>query len=198
MASATARLYSRWGERMRRYSLGYRLRGFWFARNFTSAGWLACAPGLPWPRVRNLGGTLTAGNCLFYSGVRLEVGRGARLTIGSGTFMNRNVEVIAWEEVTIGRSCMIGWDVVILDTDQHPVPGGGMINAPVRIGDGVWIGARAMVLKGVTIGNGAIVGAGAIVTHDVPPGAIVTGPAAAVRHRHKRSSETSGDPSRSR
>ena len=75
MASVTARLYNQLGERMRRYPLGYRLRGMWFARSFTSAGWLACSPGLPWPRVRNLGGKVEAGNCLFYSGVRLEVGR---------------------------------------------------------------------------------------------------------------------------
>ena len=168
-----------WRERIGRYPIGYRLRGLWFARQFTRAGWLACAPGLPWPRVTNRGGTLVAGNCLFYSGVRLEVGRGARLSIGTGTFLNRNVEVIAWEEVVIGDGCMIGWDVAILDTDQHPLPGRGIRNAPVRIGDGVWIGARALILKGVTIGDGAIVGAGAIVTHDVPTGAIVTGPAAA-------------------
>jgi len=81
--------YRRWGEKVGRFPISYRLRGLWFARKFTSAGWLACAPGLPWPRVRNLGGTLTAGNCLFYSGVRLEVGQGGRLAIGSGTFLNR-------------------------------------------------------------------------------------------------------------
>jgi acetyltransferase-like isoleucine patch superfamily enzyme len=150
----------------------------WFARRFTSAGWLACGPGLPWPRVRNLGGEVVAGNCLFYSGVRLEVGRKARLTIGNGTFLNRNVEVIAWNEVNIGKECKIGWDVVIMDTDQHPLPGRGLQNQPVRIGDGVWIGARSLILKGVSIGDGAIVGAGAIVTHDVPAGAIVVGPSA--------------------
>jgi len=186
-------LYKAWRDRVRRYPLGYRLRGVWFARKFTSAGWLACAPGLPWPRVRNLGGRLVAGNCLFCAGVRLEVGRGARLTIGSRTFMNRNVEVIAWEEVTIGERCMIGWDVVILDTDQHALPGRGMCNLSVRIGNGVWIGARAIILKGVTIGDGAIVGAGAVVTHDVPAGAIVTGPVAVVRHQRLPDNATAED-----
>jgi acetyltransferase-like isoleucine patch superfamily enzyme len=52
----------------------------------------------------------------------------------------------------------------------------------VRIGDHVWIGARAAVLKGVTIGDGAIVAAGAMVTHDVPARALVAGvPARLVR-----------------
>jgi acetyltransferase-like isoleucine patch superfamily enzyme len=131
--------------------------------------------------VRNLGGRLEAGNCLFFPGVRLEVGRDARLSIGTGTYLNRDTEVIAWNEVTIGADCMIGWDVLIMDTDQHPLPGRGLDNRPVRIGDRVWIGARATVLKGVTIGDGAIVGACAVVTRDVPPGAVVTGPAAATR-----------------
>ena len=166
---------------LRRYPLTYRLWGWWLARKFTRAGWLACAPGFPKPRVRNLGGVLEAGNCLFFPGVRLEVGLGGSLSIGTGTYLNRNTEVIAWREVAIGRDCMIGWDVLIMDTDQHPLPGRGLDNRPVWIGDRVWIGARAMILKGVTIGDGAVVGAGAIVTHDVPSGAIVTGPAAETR-----------------
>jgi len=126
--------------------------------------------------VKNLGGHLEAGNCLFFPGVRLEVGKGARLSIGTGTYLNRNCEVIAWQEVTIGRDCQIGWDVLIMDTDQHALPGHALNNRPVHIGHRVWIGARAIVLKGVTIGDGAVVGAGAIVTHDVPAGAVVTGP----------------------
>ena len=43
------------------------------------------------------------------------------------------------------------------------------------IGDHVWIGARAVVLKGVTIGDGAVIAAGAVVTHDVPAHTLVGG-----------------------
>jgi acetyltransferase-like isoleucine patch superfamily enzyme len=167
--------------RLGRYPWSHRLWGLWFARRFTHAGWLACASGFPKPRVRNLGGVLEAGNCLFYPGVRLEVGRGARLSIGTGTYLNRDTEIIAWQEVTIGRDCMIGWDVLIMDTDQHPRNDGRWDNRPVALGDGVWVGARSIILKGVTIGDGAIIGAGSIVTHNVPAGATVTGPAAEVR-----------------
>jgi acetyltransferase-like isoleucine patch superfamily enzyme len=180
-ATLPSRPIVRLAQRLRRYPISHRLLGLWFARRFTRAGWLSCVPGLPFPRVRNLGGHLEAGNCLFFPGVRLEVGKGGRLMIGTGTFLNRGVEVIAWREVSIGRDCMVGWDVVILDTDQHPIPGRGLDNRPVRIGDRVWIGARAMILKGVTVGDDAVIGAAAVVTHDVPPGAVVTGPAAQVR-----------------
>ena len=179
VASARRRLTTR----LRRYPISSRLWGWWLARKFSRAGWLACAPGFPKPRVHNLGGVVEAGNCLFFPGVRLEVGARGRLSIGTGTYLNRDTEVIAWQEVTIGRDCMIGWSVLIMDTDQHPIPGRGLDNRAVRIGDGVWIGARATILKGVTIGDGAVVGAGAIVTHDVPAGAIVTGPSAVVLRR---------------
>jgi acetyltransferase-like isoleucine patch superfamily enzyme len=168
-------------QRVIRFPIGYRLRGLWAARGFTKHGWISCAPGLPLLRVRNLGGSLEAGNCLFYPGVRLEVGKGARLSIGTGTYINRNTEIIAWNDVSIGRECKIGWDVLIMDTDQHPLPGMKLINRPVHIGDWVWIGARATILKGVTIGDGAVIGACAVVTRDVPRGAVVTGPSATIK-----------------
>jgi acetyltransferase-like isoleucine patch superfamily enzyme len=53
-----------------------------------------------------------------------------------------------------------------------------------RVGNDVWVGARAIILSGVTIGDGAVVGAGTIVTKDIPPYAIVAGnPAMIIRYR---------------
>lgn len=183
MDAGFRRLTGELAPRLTRYPPGDRIRGWWLSRQFNQSGWLACAPGLPRPRVRNLGGWIEAGNCSFSAGVRLEVGPAARLSIGTGTFINRNAEIIAWKDVSIGRYCMIGWDVLIMDTDQHALPARGLVNRPVRLGDRVWIGARALILKGVTIADGAIIGAGAIVTRDVPAGAVVTGPSAQVISR---------------
>jgi galactoside O-acetyltransferase len=48
-------------------------------------------------------------------------------------------------------------------------------SAPIKISKGAWIGARSMILKGVTIGKGAVVGAGSVVTKDVPDWTVVAG-----------------------
>ena len=59
------------------------------------------------------------------------------------------------------------------------VPAGDTI-----IGDGCWIGSRAMIMQGVTLGEGAVVATGAVVTKDVPPYAVVGGvPAKIIKHR---------------
>jgi acetyltransferase-like isoleucine patch superfamily enzyme len=56
------------------------------------------------------------------------------------------------------------------------------MSAPVHIGSHVWIGARALILKGVRIGDGAVVAAGSVVTRDVPSRALVAGnPAQVIR-----------------
>jgi acetyltransferase-like isoleucine patch superfamily enzyme len=65
----------------------------------------------------------------------------------------------------------------------HPLPGQPFTSAPVTIEDRVWIGARAMVLKGVTIGHDSIIGAGSIVTRDVPPLCVAVGQPARVIRR---------------
>lgn len=157
------------------YALGLLLR-----RKFSRAGLLVRIPGLPRVRVRNDGGYIEVANCTFFPGVRLECWRDARIVIGNGTYLNRNSEVIAAREVTIGRDCMIAWDVIIMDTDQHGIGGSPPVARPVHIGDRVWIGCRAIILKGVAVGDDAVIAAGAIVTRDVPAGAVVAGQAARV------------------
>lgn len=168
--------------RLRGAPLSAYIWGLLLRRKFTRGGIILAMPGWPKPHVTNRGGVIHVENCAFFPGVRLEVMKGGRLFIGNGTYLNRNTEVIAQQEVRIGHDCMIAWDVVIMDTDQHGIHNAPPVAKPVIIGDYVWIGCRALILKGVHIGDHAVIGAGAIVTHDVPPGGIVTGPAATLRH----------------
>ena len=105
----------------------------------------------------------------------------AVLEIGDHTFLNRRSEVMCKQHVKIGSHCAISWDVTITDTDYHTLEG-AETTKPVVIGDRVWIGCRATILKGVTIGHGAVVAAGAVVSKDVPAGTLVAGvPAKPIR-----------------
>jgi len=105
-----------------------------------------------------------------------------RVRIGDRVFINSGVVVVSVLEVTIGNDVAIANEAYIMDTDSHGVEGRPVKNAPVRIGDGSWIGARAMILPGVTIGRRCLVAAGAIVSKDVPDDTLVAGnPARIVR-----------------
>jgi acetyltransferase-like isoleucine patch superfamily enzyme len=169
-------------HRLGKHSLASLALGLLLRRKFSQAGLLVREPGLPRIRIRNLGGSIEAANCTFFPGVRLECWSGARIHIGNGTYLNRNTEIIAQQEVVIGRDCMVAWDVVIMDTDQHGLGGNPSVGLPVHIGDRVWIGCRSIVLKGVTIGDDAVVAAGSVVTKDVPARAVVAGvPARVIR-----------------
>ena len=140
----------------------------------------------PFPTVHNLG-RIEVDNVAFFPGVRLECWPGALIRIGNGTYLNRGTEIVAARSVTIGRDCKIAREVIIMDSDQHPLPNGELVAKPVTIEDRVWIGARAIILKGVTIGHDAVVGAGSVVTSDVPPGAVVGGvPARVLRLPHEQ------------
>lgn len=83
------------------------------------------------------------------------------------------------QSITIGSYCAIAQGAIIKDSDEHAIiDENGNKNEyikPIVIGNKVWIGTNAIILKGVTIGDGAIVAAGAVVTHDVPAHCIVAG-----------------------
>jgi len=82
----------------------------------------------------------------------------------------------AAKSIHIGEGVNIGSGALLIDTDFHRPAGSwewgndpGHGARPIHIGRGAFIGARAIVLKGVTIGERAVVGAGAVVTKPVPP-----------------------------
>ena len=121
----------------------------------------------------------------FAPGARVLIGRCERgfgqLTIGDRIFVNHYALIDCHEELVIGAGVLIGPHAYLCDYDHNiglaqgsPI-GGQSISRPVHIGDHVWIGAHAVILKGVTIGDGAVVGAGSVVTRDVPALAVVAG-----------------------
>jgi len=129
-----------------------------------------------------------------YAGCSFAVQKDGRCTVGDFTLLNGAI-VMAEELVEIGSHCLISWGVGIADSDFHPLepaqrlidsqalapffknrpPRPKLKTAPVKIGDNVWIGMNAVILKGVRIGDNSVVAAGAVVTKSVPPNTIVAG-----------------------
>jgi acetyltransferase-like isoleucine patch superfamily enzyme len=106
---------------------------------------------------------------------------GARIVLAQRVGLSGAV-ICAAKSIEIGESTILGSGAMVVDTDFHQPTGEWEWNddfavaaEPVKIGRGVFIGARAIVLKGVTIGDRAVVGAGAVVTRDVPAGGVVAG-----------------------
>ncbi|MBN2138253.1 MAG: acyltransferase [Sedimentisphaerales bacterium] len=122
------------------------------------------------------------------------IGTGRAVTVGSNSSIGENAKI--YGPVKIGDDVMMGPDIIIY-TSQHrydcttaPMRTQGCTEARVvDIRDDVWIGARAIIMPGVTVGKGAIVGAAAVVTGDVPEMAIVGGvPAKVIKQRGENTS----------
>jgi carbonic anhydrase/acetyltransferase-like protein (isoleucine patch superfamily) len=115
------------------------------------------------------------GSFAIYTGASISVNAGATLELGSG-YINNGCNIACFERITIGHDVAIAEEVVLRDSDNHALLRPDYVStAPITIGNHVWIGMRAMILKGVTIGDGAVVAAGAVVTRDVPARALVGG-----------------------
>ena len=108
---------------------------------------------------------------------------GKNITVGSNVFINAGCKFQDQGGIVIGDGAFIGHNVVLatLDHDMNPEKRHLLHPAPIRIGNRVWIGANAVVTKGVTIGDNSIIAAGAVVTHDIPANVVAAGVPARVR-----------------
>ncbi len=103
------------------------------------------------------------------------------LVIGDRCVIGMRCGIVAHESIEIGDDVWFGQEIYVTDANHGfsdlSVPFGRQLgpHAPVRIGDGTWIGHGAVILPGTTIGRGVVVAAGAVVTADVPPRTVVGG-----------------------
>jgi acetyltransferase-like isoleucine patch superfamily enzyme len=123
------------------------------------------------------------GNVDVGSGVLIILLSGACLELGSSVFINCDSTILCAEKIKIGDNTKISWNAEISDTDHHRIIRDGSVKAaPVDIGNGVLVGRRSMVMKGVKVGDGSVIAAGAVVTRDVPATSLVAGvPAKVIR-----------------
>lgn len=98
------------------------------------------------------------------------------MKINDGVFINSNCQIIAHKKIEIGRNVCIGPNVVIVDHDhvfgKNGVEKKSFKAKEITIGDGTWIGANCVILKGTKIGKNAVIAAGSVVNCDVPDNVI--------------------------
>jgi acetyltransferase-like isoleucine patch superfamily enzyme len=174
-----------------------------------------------WLKLRWRGRLQTDGLCFVCPGVKFQIGRDARVTLGrwswighrckirvhEGEFslgaksvMGQEVTVSAYQHVSIGRECIIADRVMMIDFDhtvaevERPIREQGIYKRNVDVGHNVWIGYGACLLRGVEVGENSVIGTSAVVTTDVPANAIVAGvPARVIRKRRAPSTFRWGD-----
>jgi maltose O-acetyltransferase len=141
------------------------------------------------PSIKNAGILIIGDRARLVSTVAtLELGTGSqgRLEIGESAFINYGCSIAANELIRIGARCSIGTYVIIMDNDFHRLEperrDEPSDTAPIVLEENVWLGARVIVMRGVTIGEGSVIGAGAVVTRSVPPRSLAVGvPARVIR-----------------
>ena len=184
-----------------------------FARehHMLSPGYAVLIARWAWLKLRWRGRLQTDGLCFVCPGVKFEIGRDARVTLGrwswighrckirvhEGEFllgaksvMGQECTISAYQHVSIGRECIIADRVMMIDFDhgmvevERPIREQGIYKRNVDVGHNVWIGYGACVLRGVTVGDNCIVGTNSVLTREVPENAVVAGvPARVIRMR---------------
>jgi maltose O-acetyltransferase len=166
-------------------------RGFAAHRNVNSAWWhwtanvVAASPAVGRERRAQLlrrcgidvGTALVEPGCFFF---------GSDVGLGDWAWINHRCYFDARDRITVGAQCSLGMEVMLCTSGHEPGAAGkragAYVSGPIAIGDGTWLGTRALVLGGVTIGAGCIVAAGAVVTADLEPHGVYAGvPARRIR-----------------
>ena len=186
MATSGWRLWwakRRWYERNHRLLRRWRInrhaaRGGFFVRHPVEGEVLEA---LDEGRLKIGAGTLLEPGCW------LTLAPGARIEIGEGCFLNRNVMIAAQESVVVGdhtmfaNGCFVGDAEHRFDDPGTPVTWQGFTSkGTVRIGSNCWLGVNVAVTSGVTIGDRCVIGANSVVTQDLPAGSIAAGAPARV------------------
>lgn len=110
--------------------------------------------------------------------------------VGEKTVMGQECTISAYQRVRIGNECVIADRAMFIDFDhgmvevERPIRLQGIYKRDVEVGNNVWIGYGACILRGVSVGDNSVIGTNSVVTKDVPANAVVGGiPARIIRMR---------------
>ena len=107
-------------------------------------------------------------------GGKASIGHGSKLsvrgnlTLGADFNMTAESTIVCAHQISFGKDCLLSWDILIMDTDEHPIYNQEGIRTnpdkPILVGNHVWIGCKCTLLKGTEIPNNTVVAAGTLLT----------------------------------
>lgn len=112
------------------------------------------------------------GTAQFHAGARLWLDNDAEVVFGDGFSANRNFILFFNDKICFGKNCMLGWNIQIIDGNAHQVIYDGKekkSRCAINIGEHVWIGAEAKLMRSTSVGNNSIVAYGSCITGGVFP-----------------------------
>ena len=113
---------------------------------------------------------------------RMQIDLGKNVKIGKNVIINHNLTCMSRGSIEIEDDVMIGPEVALLTANHDFADHWVLLCGKIHIKKNAWIGARAVILPGVTVGENAVVAAGAVVTKDVEANTVVGGnPARVIR-----------------
>ena len=128
------------------------------------------------------------GNTVLGTGARISIAPGGVLTTGDGFYNSAAINIVCFNSVTFGEKCVTSWNTLVMDSDIHTTRNTvtGEVrgcDGPIAVGNGVWLCAGAMLLKGSAVADGCIVAAEAVMGGGrfEEPCCLVAGNPAAVR-----------------
>ena len=121
-------------------------------------------------RKRSRGIWQVSGTVTF--GGKAGIGHGSKLSVrghlnfGADFNMTAESTIVCADNITFGKDCLVGWDVLVMDTDEHPLydMAGNRLNPnrPIVVGNHVWIGCKCVLLKGAEVPDNTVVAAGTL------------------------------------
>lgn len=125
------------------------------------------------------GGSISIGRRTHVGDYVQIIARSGRVTIGDDVLIGPGSIIVSMDEIFIGRDTLVAEYVVIRDQDHdkssRPVRKSGFQTSPIHIGQDVWIGCKASILRGATVGDRSVIGAHALVRTRIPAEALAVG-----------------------
>jgi acetyltransferase-like isoleucine patch superfamily enzyme len=125
------------------------------------------------------GDVVFAGPARLGNGFKLSLANTARVVFGPQFVLSAESQIVCRDSITFGRDCLISWEVLMIDSDFHPLidqdGSESEMQAPIALGDRVWVGARSSILKGVRLADDVVVAAGSVVTRPEPRSNVLLG-----------------------